>query len=374
MPDVATPVAESSTAIAPQDPDQYATWRQTGKLPDPPAPAAAPNTEASAASSNTSEADGAGPIGHPAAAESETASEAGTNRQEQRVKPRGTAETRLTDLLADLKRAGLTPAELKTFKREAQQQQQRTESTAAAPPVVAKPPEAPKPLVAPKIADFESLEKYDEANQQYLEQLADRRAEAKFVEREARVRADDLQRATNVKMDAAKVRYGDTATDTIKGAAVALANDQQIPESVKAIISDSPVMVDMLYVVGSKPEELAEFIALAKANPNAAIRKAVLLEQLVTEELAKGAKTAPAAGAAAAETPARGESGQFVATGAAAKTPPAKKTTEAPPPPREAGGRSAAPPDELERAATELDFRAHRELANRRDLARFNGR
>jgi hypothetical protein len=362
MPDVATPVAESSpaTIAPPKDPEHYAAWRQTGKLPEP--PAAKPNSEASAASQKNSDA--AGDSG-----ESDTASEAVTNKQEQRAKPRGNAETRLNDLLADLKRAGLTPAELKTFKREAQQQQQQAEQGTPPPakaPEAAKPAEAPK---RPKLEDFESYEKYDEANGAYLEALADHRAELKFAEREARTRAEALQRSTNEKVEAAKTRYSDeNARATIEGAAKAVFNEPAILPAVKAILDDSPVLVDVLYVMGSKPDELAEFVALAKANPGAAIRKAVLLERLVSEELAK----TPGA-VAAAETPARGESGQFVAA-APAKTTPARKVTEAPPPPKEAGGRAAAPPDEVESAATAKDFASFRHAANRRDLARFQGR
>lgn len=52
---------------------------------------------------------------------SPTLMQSATQEQGQKAKPHGNAETRLKEILADLKKAGLSPSELKTFKREAAQ-------------------------------------------------------------------------------------------------------------------------------------------------------------------------------------------------------------------------------------------------------------
>jgi len=114
-------------------------------------------------------------------------------------------------------------------------------------------------------------------------------------------------------------------------------------------------------VMGSNADELAEFVSLAKTNPGAAIRKLVLVEKLVQEELAKGGTPKASSNG---ETAQRDETGKFL---------PAKKTTSAPPPPRETSGRSSPPPDAVDRAVKEDDFAAYRAEQNRREIARRKG-
>ena len=74
--------------------------------------------------------------------------------------------------------------------------------------------------------------------------------------------------------------------------ATAVFEDSRIPGVVKSLVNDSPVLVDLLYVLGSKAEDLEDFISTAHSNPSAAVRKLVLIEKLVMEELAKGAPDA----------------------------------------------------------------------------------
>jgi hypothetical protein len=103
---------ESSPVIeVPRDGAAYAEWRQTGKLPE--AKPAQPKGES--APPKESSAEGQVPKG-----KSAPVSETGKQDQEKQ-KPRDNAATRLNELLEDLRKAGLTPAELKTYKREAQQ-------------------------------------------------------------------------------------------------------------------------------------------------------------------------------------------------------------------------------------------------------------
>ena len=48
--------------------------------------------------------------------------------------------------------------------------------------------------------------------------------------------------------------------------------DQKIPHAVKVMLNESPVLIDLVYSLGSDPGELAKFIQMAKTNPNAALR------------------------------------------------------------------------------------------------------
>jgi hypothetical protein len=341
----ASPGAESFEV--PKDPAARLEWRKTGKLPEK---NNTPKKEASAPSTN-----------------SETnapASEAGSDLQER--KQRSNAETRLTELLGDLKRAGLSPAELKTFKREvaAAAAEQTPNDATPKPEHTAKPADAPKApeygKPKPKLDDFDSIEEYTEA---FSEWNADKRDFDKSV----RDQQETQQKELSTKLEAARERYGAETDAHLQAAARSIFNDAAIPSAVKAIVNDSPVLVDLLYTLGSKSGELEAFIALAKAKPGEAIRKAVLMERLIADELGKPGASAETESDAAAAAANRDESGKFVSEK------PAKRVTQTPAPPREASGRAAAPPDALDAAAKNGDFRSYREHANRRDLNRFKG-
>jgi chemotaxis protein histidine kinase CheA len=339
MPDVEAPAESSPAAPAPssteskpaaeplsvpRDPKDYAEWRKTGNLPSA---ESAPAKESS---------DGEKPE-KPA-----PAPEAGKPPQE---KKRSNAESRLEELLSDLRTAGLTPSELKTFKREVRQEQAKA---------------APEPPVKPPASQVKKLEDYDSV-EAYLEDLADHKATQKLEAYRAEEQKKAEQKVIADKLADAKKRYGDDAEDQIRSTARDVFNDDAIPLAVKALANDSPVLVDLLYVMGSNADELAEFVSLAKTNPGAAIRKLVLVEKLVQEELAKGG-TPKASGNG--DAPQRDETGKFL---------PAKKTTSAPPPPRETSGRSSPPPDESETALKEGNFALYREVENRREIARRKG-
>jgi len=308
----------------PTKPAEYMEWRKTGKLPSA---ESAPAKEPS---------DGDKPE-KPA-----PAPEAGKPQQE---KKRSNAESRLEELLADLRTAGLTPSELKSFKREVKQEQAKA---------------APEPPVKPPASQVKKLEDYDSI-EAYLEDLADTKANQRLEAYRAEERQKAEQKVISDKLADAKKRYGDDAEDQIRSTARDVFNDDGIPLAVKALANDSPVLVDLMYVMGSNADELAEFVSLAKTNPGAAIRKLVLVEKLVQEELAKGGTPKASSNG---ETAQRDETGKFL---------PAKKTTSAPPPPRETSGRSSPPPDAVDRAVKEDDFAAYRAEQNRREIARRKG-
>jgi len=369
-------ITESSTDFSvPTDPEAYARWRMEGKVPEvkpgSAAPKKPPTKPAAAATAETS--DDASDSG-----ESGVASEAANDKQGEQA-TRRSADKRLNEILKDLQRAGLSPAELKSFKREQTQ--------------AVKPPEVKKPeaLKRPQIEDFATTELYEAALDAYTDKRADERAEIKFQQKE-RERIEREQAVKNAeRLEAAEKRYGAEAKTVIESTAATVWNDKAIPEVFRQVIDDSPVVADLLYTLGSDPDELDKFIALAKKTPGVALRKLVLMEELVNQELGKTgkkpAKAAAAEDAAADDADDAGDddeqvdndqvdeqaqrdatTGKFVAA-----KPPAKKITSAPPPPHESSGQSGSPGDPVAKAVSTNDFRTFREERNRKDLARAKG-
>ncbi|MES2067605.1 MAG: hypothetical protein V4522_13200 [Pseudomonadota bacterium] len=344
----------------PTDPAQNLEWRKTGALP-------AEKKEVTPKEDSTpSEEDASADGSHEPAARTAPESAPGT-KQERAKEP--TAADRLKELFADLKRAGLSPAELKTFRREAQ-----TAKPDAAPASTTESTAKPQGLTAPvkpKQADFESWEKFDEARDKYTEDFATYQAKL-AVQEDRQARAAEAQsQAMTQKVTEAKARYGDETEATIQKATSAIVNDTAIPLIIPSLMAESAVLVDVMYVLGSKPEELASFVALAKSNPGAAIRKFALLEQLVEQELKTGGKAA-AAETAATTSAERDATGKFVS-----QDPPAKKKPAAPPPPEELSTRGSAPPDPIEAAfrssESSGDARAFIDAETRREIARRKG-
>jgi hypothetical protein len=331
----------------PSDPKANLEWRKTGELP------------ASAKEGTPKEA---------STPSKENASAA--NRKD------GAAATRLNELLADLKKAGLSPEELKTFKREAQQAASTDAPAKAAPEKTANPQELVAP-VKPKMSDknpdgtdkYKTWEELDEAKDAYHDAMATYRAKLAVAEdRQARA-AEAQQQTFAQKVTEAKARYGDQTEATIGNATRAILSEEGIHLAVKDLVGGSPVLVDVMYALGSDAAELAAFVDLAKTNPAAAIRKFVLLEHLTTEELAKGSKADKGAAAGDAGAGERGEDGKFVSQ----KTTPAKQRPAAPPPPEELSTRGSAPPDPIDAAVRNGDFRAFKDAEDRKDLARRRG-
>jgi hypothetical protein len=151
--------ADSSTAQleVPRDGEAYSEWRMTGKLPEAkpaqPKGDSAPPKESSAEGQQPKEK--AAPV-----------SETGKQDQERQKPPRDNAATRLAEVLEDLKKAGISPSELKTYKREAQkaieQVEQPKAEPKAAPETTANPTELKAPT-KPKQEDFKMYEEYEAA-------------------------------------------------------------------------------------------------------------------------------------------------------------------------------------------------------------------
>lgn len=347
--------APPPTFEIPSDPAANAEWRKSGEIPAATKTPKAASTPAKETASAEPSIDDAAET----AAASATAVKAG-----EKAKQQSAAANRLNELLADLKKAGLSPEELKSFKREAQQADitppatsEKTVNVAAVAPV------------KPKRPDFDTWEKYEEARDSYVEEFAKFTAnQAVLTDRQQRA-AEAQQLTLKQKVTEATARYGDQTEATIGAAVSSIIGDKTISPAVRQMLDESPVVVDVMYVLGSKPEELASFVALAKSNPGAAIRKIVVLEQLVEQELAKGTKASTEVAAAAADTGERDAQGKFVSQTAPAK----EKTKTAPPPPEELNTRRSAPTDPIEAAVKNNDFANFKAEEDRRDLARRRG-
>lgn len=356
-----TPPAESSpasvntTVFAPAG-DARAEWLKSGAIPETPKPE-------ESATSKESSAEGDKPEGKAA-----PASEAGKQNQEQ--KQRSNADTRLNELLDDLRAAGLTPKALKTFTQEYERKQQQAEPQKAATEKTDNPASDLKAPVKPKSEDFEGKPwaEYEAAKDKYSEDLAEYKAKKAVDDFRQQQKQEVASRELRQKLTDAKTRYGDDAESTISTTAGTIFNDPKISGIVKSLVNESPVLVDVLYVLGEKAGDLQDFLGDARSNTAAAIRKFVLIEKLVIEDLAKGGGKTKAG---EDDTRERGEDGKFKAAAT-----PEKKTTDAPPPPREVSGRGPAP-DEVEAAYTAAlksgDARAAIDAENRRDLRRRKG-
>lgn len=333
----------------------------TGELPEP-----KPKAESAPARKETP-AEGARP-----AEKSAPASATGDSHQEK--KPKG-ADARLTELLNDLREAGLSPAELKTFKQTYRKQD--TQQAAPPKPAAAEHTEKPAELtepVEPKVNDFKTYDDYDAAMKNYNRELT-------AFEVQKAIRADRAQRAqeesmrsTNAKIADAAQRYGTEADTVIRATSRAFVNVQDgkvqwnIPPAVGDVIGGSPLWADLVYTLGSDATELQSFMELAKTNPGQAIRKIVTMEKLIEAELAKGGKSVGAGNEGDGAAPPRGEDGKFQ------KTAPDKRESKAPPPPAEVSGRGSSPPDAEAEAIRTNDFKALQRLENERDLKRLNRR
>jgi len=316
--------------------EQRSAWRLTGKLPEQ------PSKEESAPSASEVEK-----------TESAPAPEAG--KPQERPK-RDNAETRLKELLADLKQAGLSPAELKTFKREAQ----KVETQAApspAPKKVEEPAlEAPKKpdIKDPKYQGEDGWEKYEADKDKYYEDLTDFKKKEAIAEFQRNTQQEYQRQVINKEFAEARTRYKDfdqIATPVID----ALKQDPQSP--VFETVGRSPVFADLVYVIGEKEADREEFLQLAKADPWAASRKAMLIEQLILDEHSKKRDTK-------AEEKSRDEKGQFL---------PEKKVTGAPKPPSEVGGVAAVPGDKVAESVQKRDFASYRDEMNRREMTARRG-
>jgi hypothetical protein len=301
--------------------DQRAEFRRTGELPKQDKP----KTEEAAPSSD------AKPQG-----EAKSAGESETPKQQEipKAKPKQTAEERIAQLEATIEKirkgSGIEP-------------KPKAESASAKPEPQSVEPQytRPKPKPEGNGPDGKPYATYED----YIEDLSDWKGE----QREAKSQREAAQQAQakefNTKVNEARSRY-ENFDEVVKPTATAINTDAAIPQVIKTLLSESDVLPDILFTLGSDPAELAKFVQMAKETPGKALRYIALTESLIAEEL-EGKTAKPA------------------------EVSPAKPKTQAPRPPSEAGGRAAAPPDGLEAAAKANDYRSFAAEATRRQLAKL---
>ena len=252
--------------------------------------------------------------------ESESASASETEETQEQPKPGSAAEKRIKQLLARTK-------ELERKLAEPAKPTQQTDSSTARPQQPQNFSEWQKAFKpAEWIADFAKANpnaSYEDANFAMAVRVSEVKDHFRSVEQQATAQKQRLGQI----QEEARERYEDF--DTIKESflsKVLNGTTPLIPPSVLGIINDSDIMADLLYTIGSDEQEMEKFVAMAKANPNKAIRYVARVENLITEELAKGKESK--------ETPVRGGDGKFT------KTAPEPKKTSAPKPVSPVGGSS----------------------------------
>lgn len=354
MADVETPAAESSPAAQPvtepqsgsvetsipTEPKAYAKWRETGELPGEEKPSGDDS-----ATSKKKSADEPSGKGAPAP-------EAGKQRQE-----RTNADTRKEELNREIREL---LAQRDTLRKEVIEPGKKDVKAEPSPA----PEEGLKRPVKPKQEDFDSWDKYEAAQDKYLEDLADFKATERLEKHTQQQQQEAETKAMQKRLDEAKERYGAEAEPKIIATAKAVFDDKAVAPALKIAMGRSEVLVDSLYVMGSDTGEFEAFLDLAKKDPLEALRKWFTVEALVKEELKKGTPKTDNNGA----TP-RGADGKFLPP----DKPPAKPIKGAPAPPVELNGSASPPGDERERAVSSGNFRAFKADADRRDIQRFRG-
>ena len=337
-----------TTLTPPSDPEAYSEWRLTGKVPEQ---KHKPKQEAPAASARANADSAEGESAEETESPEETsAPEAGKRRQEHR---KGSAADRLNEVLADLKRAGLSPSELKTFRKQAQ----ASPAPQPAQQTNAPPPQQPQRLTEPKLEDFNTWEAFQTAQRAFNAQMVDDRIREAWSQIQMQQYQEQANRQAAERIENARQRYGEEAEGSIVLAARSVFGNPAVHPWIKGVINESPVIADLLYVMGSNQHELDQFLETARTNPGEALRRAVVLEQYVKEELEK------ASNGHRANSTERDENGRFI---------PAKK--EAPPPAREVSGRASLPGNEADAAFNRGDVRSYMNAKNREQMAARKGR
>ncbi len=311
-------------------PEQRTEFRATGNLPTP------PKTEDTASSDTEKEPNTEAKAKEPEAGDTESQTKKPQETAEKKSYRNLTAEQRIKQMADDKKRL--------------QEEIQALKSKPTDEPKPKTEPANPEQSTKPKIDDKkdDGTPKYAEY-EDYIEALSEWKTEERLAKVESERAQQEQANEFNSRVEKARTRYENFDT-IVEPAAGAILNDAAIAPAIKQMLSESEVLPDFMFTVGSDPEELGKFITMARQTPGKALRYIALTESLIADELA--GKSEPAK--VEVESP-------------------AKPRTQAPKPPSEAGGRAAAPPDALEAAAKAGDFRSFKAEATRRQLAKLKG-
>ncbi len=219
-----------------------------------------------------------------------------------------------------------------------------------APKVEAKPPEKVRVKPTPSDKDDKGQAKYA-TYEDYLEDLADYKAEQKIVALEKKMGEDDAKRTVEAQqkqvtmrwqeqVDAARAKHADFME-------VALDSKLPIPpgSAVEQWVLDSDIGTEILYHLAKHPDELKAIHAMP---PVKAARALTILEAELSDSPAPPPEPAPASAA--------------------------KRVTSAPPPAHEVGNRQRAPDyDPAAEALAEGDFDAYRRAQNAKEIKSRKG-
>lgn len=315
--------AESSPAPQPQELDlstltreERQSWRETGVFPDKAEKKAAPKEESSDAEPEEGEA------------ESSPVSETEERQEPTPHKKRSDAQSRIQQLVAEKKQREARIAELES-------QLSRPKEDVKAEPSPAPADE----LKAPKVDDFET---YD----QYVEALADYKAEVKVRQLKAEQAQQAAMAAVQKQLNDAKARYQDF--EAVASPVITALTDKAVHPAVINALDNAENMADVLYAIGGDQQTVNEIVEAAKKNPLQAIKKIAVYEYLVKEEMANASK------------PAVKEE----------KKVPEKPVTNAPKPVTELGGGGTSTEDPAKAAARSGFNRATKDAFTREYLAR----
>lgn len=278
--------------------------------------------------------------------ESAAAPDSAKETQEKGSRRKPSAEERIAELTAKVR-------ELEG-KKQAPAAKEAESATAKPAEVKAAPVQELKAPVKPKVEDFESWEKYEEAKDKYTEDLAEFKAK-KAVQDDRKAQAEAQQtKQLETELTAARERYPDF-DKVVAPLWNEIATDKAIHPAVQEFVGRSPVMVDLMYAIGGDAETMTKFLAAAKSDPFQALRYAVKAEELVLVELAKSKEKT--------ESKSEPEVKEK-------KDPPAKAKTEEPTPNREVGNRGTGPNDVAADAVRRNDFRSFDREQTRRAAER----
>ena len=282
-------------------------WLETGKVPE----GKTPTTEASAPS--------------PDASETRPASETGKTKEA--PKPKGAAE-RKQELAQEIQDLLRQRADLRQEVAAG-----KTGETKTAPP--AERPEAVKTTklekpVAPKAADFDTWEKYEQALAEYPEKLTDYKLAMARAEQVEATEQAKVAEANRVIEQGWKTKVAQFTIGHADFAEVGLSKELPINATMDGFILDSPIGPAILYHLGS---DLNEARRIAALGPYATARELTRIEDSLS-------------GKTQAST---------------------IKTTKAPRPPTELGGKNTAPEDDAAAALAAGDFTRYTRLMNARD-------
>ena len=283
----------------------------TGELPEK-------KTESKPAESATADT--------PKEATPETPAESGPAKPQEQQKKGKDAEHRIKELLSEQKRLR---AELEAMKTRPAQQ---AETPKPQQPQYTRP----KPTVDAKNQD--GTQKYG-TYEDYIEDLADWKAEQRIAEQMRQFQAQSQQRQLAEGVEQARSRYENFDQIGLP-VANAIVSDPQIPVGLKTRINNSKVLPDLLYTIGGDPQFMQRFVLMAKTDPEGARDVVALMERDIQEQLSKPVAKPQV------ETPAK------------------RGPESAPAPPLETGNRGAAVDDteRLLEAAARGDRTATRKL------------